>query len=46
MVNGQNVKSQSRADIIKLGSERFKKEYAESLVNSFESKYVVTTLLG
>lgn len=45
-MNGQEVNSSTRLAYLKTQSEKFKQDYVKSLVNSFESHYVLDVLLG
>lgn len=45
-LNGEEMTTANRFSLIKTSSERFKKDYIESLINSFENFYVQDVVLG
>lgn len=45
-INGQLAEGQNRQFLIKAKSERFKKEYLDALMFSFDTKYFLDQPLG
>eukprot|EP00347_Sterkiella_histriomuscorum_P015913 403355208 len=45
-LNGEQMTNNNRFQLLKTNSERFKKEYIEAMINSFDTKYCLDMVLG